>query len=80
MFDLIFIFFEKFKLLERSLKMFIKTACCFPEKITKQEYDSILNQLQHSEKVNYFSYFRKEAPFYNKILGLLKKKCSCLVP
>jgi sestrin len=40
------------QLLERSLKMFIKTACCFPERITKQEYDSILNQLQHSEKVH----------------------------
>jgi len=40
------------QLLERSLKMFIKTACCFPERITKQEYDSILIQLQHSEKVH----------------------------
>lgn len=39
------------QLLERSLKMFIKTACCFPERITKKDYDSILCELQHSEKV-----------------------------
>lgn len=39
------------QLLERSLKMFIKTACCFPERITKKDYDSILTELQHSEKV-----------------------------
>lgn len=39
------------QLLERPLKMFIKTACCFPERITKSDYDSILKELQHSEKV-----------------------------
>lgn len=39
------------QLLERSLKMFIKTACCFPERITKKDYDSILTELKHSEKV-----------------------------
>ncbi|XP_055707534.1 sestrin homolog isoform X1 [Phlebotomus papatasi] len=40
------------QLLEKSLKMFIKTACCFPERITKKDYDSILRELQHSEKVH----------------------------
>lgn len=40
------------QLLERSLKMFIKTACCFPERITKKDYDSILTELKHSEKVS----------------------------
>uniref|UniRef100_A0A182PZI5 Sestrin n=1 Tax=Anopheles farauti TaxID=69004 RepID=A0A182PZI5_9DIPT len=39
------------QLLDRSLKMFIKTACCFPERITKLDYDSVLVELQHSEKV-----------------------------
>lgn len=39
------------QLLEKSLKMFIKTACCFPERITKKDYDSILCELQDSEKV-----------------------------
>lgn len=38
--------------MERSLKMFIKTACCFPERITKKDYDSILCELQDSEKVH----------------------------
>ncbi|XP_055619869.1 sestrin homolog isoform X2 [Toxorhynchites rutilus septentrionalis] len=40
------------QLLDRSLKMFIKTACCFPERITKADYDSVLVELQHSEKVH----------------------------
>ncbi|XP_031638139.1 sestrin homolog [Contarinia nasturtii] len=40
------------QLLERSLKIFIKTACCFPERITKKDYDSILTELKHSEKVH----------------------------
>lgn len=40
------------QLLERSLKMFIKTACCFPERITKKDYDSILTELKLSEKVH----------------------------
>lgn len=40
------------QLLERSLKMFIKTACCFPERITKKDYDSILTELKQPEKVH----------------------------
>ncbi|XP_063702954.1 sestrin homolog isoform X2 [Culicoides brevitarsis] len=40
------------QLLDRPLKMFIKTACCFPERITKKDYDSVLVELQHSEKVH----------------------------
>lgn len=44
------------QLLERSLKMFIKTACCFPERITKKDYDSILTELKHSEKVIFCLY------------------------
>lgn len=32
--------------------MFIKTACCFPEKITKQDYDSVFCDLTKSEKVH----------------------------
>lgn len=31
--------------------MFIKTACCFPERITTKDYDSVLVELQDSEKV-----------------------------
>ncbi|XP_036330618.1 sestrin homolog [Rhagoletis pomonella] len=40
------------QLLDRPLKMFIKTACCFPERITTKDYDSILVELQDSEKVH----------------------------
>lgn len=40
------------QLLDRPLKMFIKTVCCFPERITKNDYDSILCELQDSEKVH----------------------------
>ncbi|CRL00061.1 CLUMA_CG013347, isoform A [Clunio marinus] len=40
------------KLLDRPLKTFIKTACCYPDRITKQDYDSILVELLDSEKVH----------------------------
>lgn len=40
------------QLLDRRLKMFIKTVCCFPERITKKDYDAVLVELQHSEKVH----------------------------
>ncbi|XP_055837060.1 sestrin homolog isoform X2 [Episyrphus balteatus] len=40
------------QLLDRPLKMFIKTACCFPERITKKDYDNILMELLDSEKVH----------------------------
>jgi sestrin 1/3 len=39
-------------LLDRNLKTFIKTACCYPDLITKQDYDSILVELLDSEKVH----------------------------
>lgn len=42
--------------------MFIKTACCFPERVTKSDYDSILKELQHSEKVS-----RGEERILNKL-------------
>lgn len=39
------------QLLERSLKAFIKSACCFPERVTKADYDHVLREFKHSEKV-----------------------------
>lgn len=39
------------QLLERSLKTFIKSACCYPERVTKKDYDRVLREFQHSEKV-----------------------------
>lgn len=40
------------QLLERPLKAFIKTVCCYPERITKQDYDNVMREFKHSEKVN----------------------------
>lgn len=40
------------QLLERSLKAFIKSACCFPERVTKADYDRVLREFKHSEKVH----------------------------
>lgn len=39
------------QLLERSLKSFIKTAACYPERITKEEYNNVLKEFHHSEKI-----------------------------
>lgn len=40
------------QLLERSLKTFIKSACCYPERVTKKDYDRVLREFKHSEKVH----------------------------
>ncbi|KAL1517737.1 hypothetical protein ABEB36_001468 [Hypothenemus hampei] len=39
-------------LVEKSLKSFIKTACCYPERVTKKVYDRVMREFQHSEKVH----------------------------
>ncbi len=39
------------QLLERSLKTYIKTVVCFPERVTRKDYDNILKEFRHSEKV-----------------------------
>lgn len=39
-------------LLERSLKTFIKSVCCYPERVTKKDYDKVLREFKHSEKVH----------------------------
>nr|CAD7452350.1 unnamed protein product [Timema tahoe] len=40
------------QLLERSLKAFIKMTCCYPERVTKKDYDRVLREFKHSEKVH----------------------------
>lgn len=40
------------KLLDRPLKTFIKSACCYPDRITKKDYENILVELLDSEKVH----------------------------
>ncbi|XP_070182129.1 sestrin-1-like isoform X1 [Littorina saxatilis] len=40
------------QLLERNLKTYIKTVCCFPERITKKDYEGVMKGFKHSEKVH----------------------------
>ncbi|KAH1002887.1 hypothetical protein HUJ04_008921 [Dendroctonus ponderosae] len=39
-------------LVEKSLKSFMKTACCYPERVTKKVYDRVMREFEHSEKVH----------------------------
>jgi len=39
------------QLLERSLKTFIKSAVCYPERVTKRDYERVMREFKHSEKV-----------------------------
>jgi sestrin len=40
------------QLLERPLKSYIKTVCCYPERVTKADYDNVMREFKHSEKVH----------------------------
>ena len=40
------------QLLERALKTYIKTAVCFPDRLGRNDYDSILKEFRDSEKVS----------------------------
>lgn len=40
------------QLLERNLKTYIKTVTCYPERITKKDYDGVMRAFKHSEKVH----------------------------
>ncbi|XP_074832531.1 sestrin-2 isoform X2 [Carettochelys insculpta] len=40
------------QLLERSLKVYIKTVACYPEKVTKRMYTHFWRHFKHSEKVH----------------------------
>lgn len=39
------------QLLDRNLKSYIKTVTCYPERLTKKDYDSCMQEFRHSEKV-----------------------------
>ena len=39
------------QLLERNLKAYIKTLTCYPERLTKKEYEGVMREFKHSEKV-----------------------------
>lgn len=40
------------QMLERNLKAYIKTVTCYPERLTKKDYDSVMREFKHSEKVH----------------------------
>jgi sestrin len=40
------------QLLERVLKTYIKTAVCFPERVSRNDYDAVLKEFRHSEKIH----------------------------
>lgn len=40
------------QLLDRALKVFIKTASCYPERLEKPLYDNFWQQFRHSEKIH----------------------------
>ncbi|XP_071800666.1 sestrin-1-like isoform X2 [Asterias amurensis] len=39
-------------LMDRALKTYIKTVCCYPEKVTMKDYESFWRDFKHSEKVH----------------------------
>ena len=39
------------QMLERNLKSYIKTVTCYPERLTKKDYDNVMREFKHSEKV-----------------------------
>jgi len=41
------------KLLERPLKAYVKIATCFPERVTRADYDAFMRDFNHSEKVHF---------------------------
>ena len=48
------------QLLERHLRGYVKTATCFPERVTQRDYDSFMREFKHSEKVS--PYVRPTVP------------------
>lgn len=40
------------ELLDRNLKSYIKTVCCYPNRTTKKDYDSVMKDFKHSEKIH----------------------------
>ena len=43
------------QMLERNLKAYIKTVTCYPERLTKKDYDNVMREFKHSEKVSFLT-------------------------
>lgn len=39
------------ELLDRDLKEYIKAVCCYPDRMTKEDYDNVMREFKYSEKV-----------------------------
>ncbi|XP_007900197.1 sestrin-3 isoform X2 [Callorhinchus milii] len=59
------------QLLERSLKVYIKTVTCYPERTTKRMYDSYWRQFKHSEKIH-VNFLLMEARMQAELLYALR--------
>uniref|UniRef100_A0A023GM61 P53 regulated pa26 nuclear protein sestrin n=1 Tax=Amblyomma triste TaxID=251400 RepID=A0A023GM61_AMBTT len=40
------------ELLDRDLKEYIKAVCCYPDRMTKEDYDNVMREFKYSEKVH----------------------------
>ncbi|CAK8682636.1 unnamed protein product [Clavelina lepadiformis] len=65
------------QLLERSLKMFIKTVSCFPEQVERNVYDGFWKQFRHSEKVH-VNIMLQESRFQVGLLYGLRALTQCI--
>lgn len=47
------------ELLDRDLKEYIKAVCCYPDRMTKEDYDNVMREFKYSEKVSvHFGFYR----------------------
>lgn len=46
------LFLQVNQLLERNLKAYIKVLTCYPERLEKKDYDSVMREFKHSEKAS----------------------------
>nr|XP_037281536.1 sestrin-3-like isoform X2 [Rhipicephalus microplus] len=40
------------ELLDRDLKEYIKAVCCYPDRMTKEDYDNVMREFKYAEKVH----------------------------
>lgn len=59
------------QLLERNLKAYIKTMTCYPERLTRKDYDNVMREFKHSEKVH-VNLMLLEARFQAELLYALR--------
>ena len=55
------------ELLGHNLKSYVKTVTCYPERVTRKEYDSFMYEFKHSEKVIFLNWLsiRKKLHYFS---------------